>query len=340
MESHMFEHLHKLIDGLINHGAEPGSPALKQVKQYLSTLEVASTVLDNSEVMAPPAKRQRTNSLQDSNGNLVTRAHLSEAWGPFPFVMPHMVPTLLRRTFGHQFAFNDADLPEFLETLQTTKGLKSLTINVETTKSGVATTMDLLRRVGPDLEIIRKQIIARLRLPRGFGSPIPELLMCYSLAMLGCMPIGYLSRTALTSMFQTVTRNGPGSLRVVSSSGTNQMSTLDPSDMVRNWLCDLCWYIMEGGSVNSILGEAVTCHDVYIGECFAKGNIRTNLDPTGEAAKKMLDKDKHNSRVLLGICQSDFVILLKYLLKYLLDLMEGEDEDLLVHLRNVSLQLP
>ncbi|KAJ2057662.1 hypothetical protein GGI17_005521 [Coemansia sp. S146] len=154
--------------------------------------------------------------------------------------------------------------------------------------------------------------------------------------MLGCMPIGHLSRTALASMFQTLTGSGLGSLRVVSSSGTNLMSTLDPCEMVRNWLHSLCQYIMEGGSVKRILGEAATCHKAYIANCFSKGNTkrnsRTHMDPTGEVAKEMLEDDQHNSRILLGICQSDFVILLKYLP----DLMEGEDEDLLVHLRNVS----
>ncbi|KAJ2056491.1 hypothetical protein GGI17_006170 [Coemansia sp. S146] len=114
------------------------------------------TTSDNSEVMAPPAKRQRTNTLQDSNGNLVTLAHLSEVCGPFPFLMPQMVPTLLRRTFGHQFALDDADLPEFLETLQTTKGFKSLTINVETMDSGVTASLDLVHRDGPELAKVCK----------------------------------------------------------------------------------------------------------------------------------------------------------------------------------------
>ncbi|KAJ2743881.1 hypothetical protein GGI19_006655 [Coemansia pectinata] len=300
------------------------------------TTGARAAALDNSKVMAPPAKRQRTGILYDSNGNLVTRADLSKVCGPFPFLPLSRVCALYRRIFRHPLVPDVRDLRALRQTLEEMEGFRSLSVQVKSADSDRTVDLTFLQRDGSEFVTLRQQTRTRLSLPRGFGAPIPEPLMCYSLAMLGCMPIGNLSRTVLTSMFQTITGSGLGSLRVVSSSGTNLMSTLDPCEMVGNWLRSLCRYIMEGGSVKRILGEAATCHKAYIGKCLAKGSTkrktRTHMDPAGEVAKKMLEDDQHNSRILLGICQSDFVILLKYLP----DQMEGEDEDLLVHLRNVS----
>ncbi|KAJ2432134.1 hypothetical protein GGF41_000175, partial [Coemansia sp. RSA 2531] len=43
----------------------------------------AAAAIDNSEAMAPPAKRLRIGDLQDSNGKRVGRVHVSKACGPF-----------------------------------------------------------------------------------------------------------------------------------------------------------------------------------------------------------------------------------------------------------------
>ncbi|KAJ2881991.1 hypothetical protein H4R27_003734 [Coemansia aciculifera] len=300
------------------------------------TTDACAAALDNSEAVSPPTKRQRTGILYDSNGNLVTRADLSKVFGHFPFLPLSRMCALYHQLFGRPLVPDVGDLRALRQKLEVMDGFRFLPVQVGGTDTDRTSNFSLLQRDGPEFVTLRQQTRTRLSLPRGFGAPIPEPLMCYSLAMLGCMPIGHLSRTALASMFQALTGSGLGSLRVVSSSGTNLMSTLDPCGMVRNWLRSLCQYIMEGSSVKRILGEAAICHKAYIGECFAKGSTkrktRTHMDPTGEVAKKMLEDDQHNSRILLGICQSDFTILLKYLP----DVMEGEDEDLLKRLRNVS----
>ncbi|KAJ2065541.1 hypothetical protein GGI08_002217, partial [Coemansia sp. S2] len=160
-----------------------------------------AAALDNSKDMAPPAKRQRTDALQDSNGKLVTRAHLSKACGPFIFLMPQMVPTLLRRTPGCQFAFDDADLPEFLETLQVTKGFKPQIINVKPANSDMMTSLNLVQRDGPEFATIKRQLVNRLRLPRGYSAVVPGPLLFYYLATLSYVPIDELSGTAMAKMF-------------------------------------------------------------------------------------------------------------------------------------------
>ncbi|KAJ2337998.1 hypothetical protein GGH92_007367, partial [Coemansia sp. RSA 2673] len=99
----------------------------------------AAAAIDNSEAMAPPAKRQRIGDLQDSNGKRVGRAHISEACDPFLFLKPQMVPVLLHRTRGCRFVLDDADLPEFLQIMPTTHMFMSLIIDVDTAESGVAT---------------------------------------------------------------------------------------------------------------------------------------------------------------------------------------------------------
>ncbi|KAJ2056773.1 hypothetical protein GGI17_006021 [Coemansia sp. S146] len=267
------------------------------------TTDARAAALDNSEIMAPPAKRQRTGILYDSNGNLVTRADLSRVFGPFPFLLLSRMCALYHQLFGRPLDPNISDIGALRQTLEEMEGFCFLSVQVKSADSDRTVDLAFLQCDGPEFVTLRQQTRARLGLPKGFGAPIPEPLMCYSLAMLVCIPIGNLSRTVLTTMFQMITRSGLGSLRVVSSSGTNLMSTLDPCEMVRNWLRSLCQYIMEGGSVRTTLGEAATCHKAYNGKCNAKGNTkrnaRTHMDPTGEVAKEMLDKDEHNSLILL-----------------------------------------
>ncbi|KAJ2256146.1 hypothetical protein GGI13_001294 [Coemansia sp. RSA 455] len=163
----------------------------------------AAAAIDNSEAMAPPAKRQRIGDLQDSNGKRVGRAHISEACDPFLFLKPQMVPVLLHRTRGCRFVLDDADLPEFLQIMPTTHMFMSLIIDVDTAESGVATRLELVQRVGVEDTIISEKMTDRLRLRRGYSAVVPGPLLLYYLAMMGYVPIVKLSGTAMAKMDNT-----------------------------------------------------------------------------------------------------------------------------------------
>ncbi|KAJ2748253.1 hypothetical protein GGI19_006194 [Coemansia pectinata] len=253
--------------------------------------------------------------------------------------MPHMVPTLLRRTFGCQFAFDDADLPEFLETLQTTKGFKSLTINVETTDSGVIASLDVVHRDGPELAKICKQLKDRLRLSKGYDGVVPGPLLFYYLATLSCVPIAQLSGTAIANMFKVVAGKGLGSLRFATKSGTRQKTKEELFVLVKNWLCDLSRFVIKGGSIKKALRMAARCRTAYLDKCKPKDssdadvdtnleadldtNLDADLDPNGTFAVEMLRSNECHSRILLGIHVNE----LKVLLTYLPELMKGQGED-------------
>ncbi|KAJ2037349.1 hypothetical protein H4S03_003028 [Coemansia sp. S3946] len=298
----------------------------------VTTVVSPAAAQDISVDMAPPAKRQRTDLLYDDSGNLVTRANLSKVFGPFPFLPLSRVCVFYQRIFRCPLVPDVGDLGALSQTLERMDGFRLLPVQVGGTDSDRTANLSILRRDGPELAKLRKETMIRLRKPKGYGSPIPAPLLCSSLAMMGCIPIGHLSPTVLTSIFQTLTGRVLGPLRVVSVTGIHQMSTRNPCEMVRDWLNDLCQYIMEGGSARSILVEAATCHNVFMGMCFARGDVRTNLDPTGTVAKEMLDKDLHHSRILLGISKGD----LKIILMYLPDLMEGEGEALAQRLKELA----
>ncbi|KAJ2254841.1 hypothetical protein GGI13_001935 [Coemansia sp. RSA 455] len=322
-----------------------------------------AAALDNSEDLAPPAKRQRTSALQDSNGKLVTRAHLSKACGPFLFLMPQMVPTLLRRTPGCQFAFDDAELPEFVETLQATKGFKPLIINVKPANSDMMTSLNLVQRDGPEFATIKRQLVDRLRLPRGYSAVVPGPLLFYCLATLSYVPIAELSGVAMATMFTEATGRVVGSLRFATNRGTRQKTKDELFGQVRNWLDGLSHFVIEGGSVNKVLKMAARCRAAYLEKCKLKdtpdadmdadlhanleanadtdldsdldadldSELNANLDLTGNTAVEMLRKGTHYSRILLGIRVRE----LEVFLKCLPDLMKGRDQAVVQRLTEI-----
>ncbi|KAJ2060102.1 hypothetical protein GGI17_003960 [Coemansia sp. S146] len=311
------------------------------------TTDAHAAALDNSESRAPPTKRQRTGVLYDSNDELVTLTGLREAFGSFFFIPPTMFYAIYHRIVRGQLAPNSTKLQEFIRIFRTTTGFKFLTIYVGSADSDEATSLDLIQRDGLEYTTMCKRLKTHLRLPGGYGSPIPEPLLCYHLAMLVCMPIGQLSRDVLEKLFWTVTGQSLRPIRVVSSSGTNLMSTIDSCEMVQNWIRSICQFIVEGGRMVELLHRATACHDAYMKKCNprgnaragsntdgakAKGNARVNLDPNGAIAKKMMEVNECFSQLLLGVGIPE----LQILFKYLPDLMKGQGNDLVEPLSKES----
>ncbi|KAJ2348237.1 hypothetical protein GGH92_002897 [Coemansia sp. RSA 2673] len=329
----------------------------------VTTVVSPAAAQDISMDMAPPAKRQRTSALQDSNGKLVTRAHLSKACGPFVFLKPQMVPVLLHRTPGCQFAFDDADLPEFVETLQVTKGFKPLIINVKPANSDMTTSLNLVQRDGPEFATIKRQLVDRLRLPRGYSAVVPGPLLFYYLATLSYVPIDELSGTAMAKMFTEATCRVVGSLRFATNRGTRQKTKDELFGQVRNWLDGMSHFVIKGGSVNKVLKMAAKCRAAYLEKCKLKdtpdpdmdadlhanleadadadldsdldadldSELDANLDLTGEIAVEMLRKGTHYSRILLGIRVKE----LEVFFRYLPGLMKGRDEAVVQQLTEI-----
>ncbi|KAJ2099782.1 hypothetical protein GGI16_003897 [Coemansia sp. S142-1] len=234
----------------------------------------AAAAIDNSEAMAPPAKRLRIGDLQDSNGKRVGRAHVSEACGPFVFLKPQMVPVLLHRTRGCRFVLDNADLPEFLRIMPTTHMFMSLIINVDTAESGVATRLELVQRVGVEDTIISEKMTDRLRLRRGYSAVVPGPLLLYYLAILGYVPIVELSGTAVAKMFQIVTGISLESLTIATRRGPRQRTKY---------------------------------------ELYGMDNTAADFDLNGANAVEMLRNNECNSRIFLGIWVDEFEVLLKCL---------------------------
>ncbi|KAJ2744148.1 hypothetical protein GGI19_006621 [Coemansia pectinata] len=225
-----------------------------------------------------------------------------------------------------------------------TKGFKLSEIQVGGADLDVATTMDFLRRVGPELANICKQLSDRLRLSKGYDAVVPGPLLFYYLATLSCVPIAQLSGTAIANMFRTVTGKGLGSLRFATKKGTRQKAKEELLVLVRYWLCDLSRFVVKGGSIKKALRMAARCHTAYSDKCRSKdspdadadanlsadldadleADLDNNLDPNGAVAVEMLRHDKHHSHILLGIRVKE----LEVLLMYLPELMKGQDEDL------------
>ncbi|KAJ2043680.1 hypothetical protein GGI08_007334 [Coemansia sp. S2] len=263
--------------------------------------------IDNSEAMAPPAKRLRIGDLQDSNGKRVGRAHVSEACGPFVFLKPQMVPVLLHRTRGCRFVLDNADLPEFLRIMPTTHMFMSLIINVDTAESGVATRLELVQRVGIENALISEKMTDRLRLRRGYSAVVPGPLLLYYLAILGYVPIVELSGTAVAKMFQIVTGISLESLTIATRRGPRQRTKYELYGMLRDWLDGLSHLVV-------------------------KENTAADFDLNGANAVEMLRNNECNSRIFLGIWVDEFEVVLKCLP----DLMKGRDEVLVQQLKEIT----
>ncbi|KAJ2344617.1 hypothetical protein GGH92_004409 [Coemansia sp. RSA 2673] len=288
--------------------------------------------IDNSEAMAPPAKRLRIGDLQDSNGKRVGRAHVSEACGPFVFLKPQMVPVLLHRTRGCRFVLDNADLPEFLRIMPTTHMFMSLIINVDTAESGVATRLELVQRVGIENALISEKMTDRLRLRRGYSAVVPGPLLLYYLAILGYVPIVELSGTAVAKMFQIVTGISLESLTIATRRGPRQRTKYELYGMLRDWLDGLSHLVVKCGSIKKALRMADKCYMAYLDKCKTRENTAADFDLNGANAVEMLRNNECNSRIFLGIWVDEFEVVLKCLP----DLMKGRDEVLVQQLKEIT----
>ncbi|KAJ2253897.1 hypothetical protein GGI13_002451 [Coemansia sp. RSA 455] len=292
----------------------------------------AAAAINNSDAVAPPAKRQRIGDFQDSNGQSVGRVHVSKACDPFVFLKPQMVPMLLHRTLGCRFVLDDADLPEFLRIMPTTHMFMSLIIDVDTAESGVTTSLELAQRVGVENGLVSEKMADRLRLRRGYSAVVPGPLLLYYVTMLGYVPIVELSGTAMAKMFRIVTGISLESLTIATKRGPCQKTKYELYSMVRDWLDGLSHLVVKCGSIKKVLRMADKCLMAYLDKCKTGDNTAADFDRNGANAVEMLQNNEYNSRILLGIRVDEFEVLLKCLP----DLMKGRGEVLVQQLKKIT----
>ncbi|KAJ2095762.1 hypothetical protein GGI03_005499 [Coemansia sp. RSA 2337] len=286
-----------------------------------------------------------TTVLRDGSGEEVTSMRVSLAFGSF-FYMPLSIFAILYHCkFGCRLVPKGIRRRAAYEALGTLEGFKLHTITiknadpdqpVKNANPDQKVKLTVLMRDGPELEAMRANLQERLGLTKKPILPIPEPLMCYSVMMLGCMPLEQLSGAVFQEMLPIITGVDFESLPVATSKGVRRMPYGELCRVAKKWARDLCRYTTNVRNRNKMLGMATRCYIAYTKECHAKENTPADLDLEGKIAKEMLKDGVFSSRLLLGIRKPEFKLLLKHLTFMIKD---NKDEGIRTYMRNLSKHL-
>ncbi|KAJ2463739.1 hypothetical protein GGI03_003653 [Coemansia sp. RSA 2337] len=286
-----------------------------------------------------------TTVLRDGSGEEVTSMRVTLAFGSF-FYMPLSIFAILYHCkFGCRLVPKGIRRRAAYEALGTLEGFKLHTITVknanpdQTVKNAnpdQTVKLTVLMRDGPELETMRVNLQERLGLTKKPILPIPEPLMCYSVMMLGCVPLEQLSGAVFQEMLPIITGVDFESLPVATSKGIRRMPYGELCRVAKKWARDLCRYTTNVRNRNKMLGMATRCYIAYTKECHAKENTPADLDLEGKIAKEMLKDGVFSSRLLLGIRKPEFKLLLKHLTFMI---KNDKDEGIRTYMRNLSKHL-
>ncbi|KAJ1908304.1 hypothetical protein LPJ71_003919, partial [Coemansia sp. S17] len=301
---------------------------------------------DQSNVYHGAVQQQGlTTVLRDGSGEEVTSMRVSLAFGSF-FYMPLSVFAILYHCkFGCRLVPKGIRRRAAYEALGTLEGFKLHTITiknadpdqkVKNANPDQTVKLTVLMRDGPELETMRASLQERLGLTKKPILPIPEPLMCYSVMMLGCVPLEQLSGAVFQEMLPIITGADFESLPVATSKGIRRMPYGELCRVAKKWARDLCRYTTNVRNRNKMLGMATRCYIAYTKECHAKENTPANLDLEGKIAKEILKDGVFSSRLLLGIRKPEFKLLLKHLTFMIKD---DKDEGIRTYMRNLSKHL-
>ncbi|KAJ2062044.1 hypothetical protein GGI17_002715 [Coemansia sp. S146] len=271
--------------------------------------------------------------VHDSSGETVTSIRMLLVFESFFHMTLVMFATLYCRKFGCKLIPKGSDPHVALEALGALEGFRLHSAPVKNTGSDQAVNLTVLLRDGPEFEIMYLDLKSQLGLTKTPILPIPESLMCYSVVMLGCMPLDQQSSAVLQDIISTITGVGFDTLPIATSKGIRRMSYGDLCSMSSKWVHDLCNFAIKSGDMDKTLGMATRCHKAYANECYANGNTNTDLDPNSAIAKRMFRYDVCNSQLLLGIHKPKFGTLFKHLTFAIKD---DNDKDIKKYIKNVS----
>ncbi|KAJ2064608.1 hypothetical protein GGI17_000935 [Coemansia sp. S146] len=271
----------------------------------------------------------------DGSGGVITSMRVSIVFDSFFYMTLAMFATLYGRKFSCRLIPEGADPQVFHEALGALEGFKLHSISVKSTGSDQAVSLTVLLRNGPEFKRKHLDLKRRLGLTKKPISSIPVPLMCYSVVILGCMPLDQLSSTVLQDMFSTITGVDFETLPIVTSKEIHRMSYDDLCSTVTDWVHDLCRFTLKGGNMNKTLNIVRDCHKAYANKCYGNENMNADLDPKGMVAK-MLKDDVCSMWLLLGIRKPEF----RTLFKHLTFMIEDHDnEGVKSYMKNVSISL-
>ncbi|KAJ2096811.1 hypothetical protein GGI09_004167, partial [Coemansia sp. S100] len=281
-------------------GASPGGAApCNDAARAISGLR-ARAPADEIPLSPRAFKRPRPNQrVCDGAGQVVTTEDLLGVFGTIAFVDISTVADIYELAVNRPLIPTGVEPQRFAQELAGLEGFSHWKPRFALTGSASLNGLSLLRRDNRELELLRPRVLQQLGLAQDSGAVVLGPCLCYTLVSLGGLPQKNMTGAVLEKIFMTVTTKSLSSLRVVTKNGTRRMGIDELGNYVKGWVYRLCTFIDNGGSIEMLLESAKNCNAYY--SRVSHKMYGSDSDPTGEVAASVLTKNKHRSRLCLGL---------------------------------------
>ncbi|KAJ2865436.1 hypothetical protein GGH94_002205, partial [Coemansia aciculifera] len=142
---------------------------------------------------------------------------------------------------------------------------------------------------------------------------VPAPVMFYHLLTLGYVYANQLFDITLAHMFERAAGCKLNHRRVISTVGLIEFSVSEFCRLAQGWLLDICEYIINDDRMNDLLTTADNLYEEYRPKCGGRVDAGAVFNLDGPIGKAMLQSNKPDIKLVLGLRRKDFLELYKFL---------------------------